>query len=92
MSLDFPRPVRLLGISGSLRRDSHNTAVLRTIADNLAEKVALRIFPLADIPLYNQDEDGPESPKPVLALRQAIAEADGLVIVSPEFNYGTPEF
>lgn len=84
------RPLHLLGLSGSLRRDSHNTAVLNTIAENLGKGVSLTPFPLNDIPLYNQDIDDGKGPAPVLALRQAIADSDGLVVSSPEFNYGIP--
>lgn len=85
MSGSFPR---LLGISGSLRRDSFNTAVLRGIAEALRGKVALTIHPLNDIPPYDGDRDGEEPPTPVRALKAAIAECDGVVLCSPEYNWG----
>ena len=81
---------RLLGISGSLRRDSYTTAVLRTLADALGPEVALALHPLNDLPLYNQDEDTETPPAAVAALRDAISAADGLVVATPEFNYGLP--
>lgn len=88
----FPQPLALLGLSGSLRRQSHCTAVLRTIQDCLAGEtggaVALDIHGLGDIPPYNADEDGDQPPAPVLALRAAIARSDGLIVLSPEYNYG----
>ena len=82
--------VKLLGLSGSLRRDSANTAVLRTLKERLAPEVALEIFPLNDLPLYDQDLDGETPPSAVAAFRAAIGAADGLIISSPEYNYGVP--
>jgi len=78
----------LLGISGSLRRDSFNTQILKTLDDALGEKAELRVFPLNDLPLYDQDLDTDTPPAPVAALRAAIGEADGIVIASPEYNHG----
>jgi chromate reductase len=83
----MPRP-KLLGISGSLRRDSFCTAILRTAAERLAAKAHLEVISLQTLPLYNQDLDGSERPAAVTALQNAIAEAAGLVIVTPEYNYG----
>ncbi len=79
---------RLLGISGSLRRDSFGTAVLRGLQDAIVADAELVLHPLNDVPLYNQDEDVDPAPEGVTRLRSAIAEADGLVILSPEYNYG----
>ena len=84
------RRPKLLGISGSLRRESYNTAILRTLKEVLAPGVELAIHPLDDVPLYNQDEDTAQPHEAVAALRAAIAEADGVILVSPEFNYGMP--
>lgn len=83
-------PIRLLGISGSLRQGSHNTAVLRSLATLLEGKADLQLYPLDDVPLYNADLDGDALPAPVQQLKQAIAQAQGLVICSPEYNYGMP--
>lgn len=80
----------LLGISGSLRRDSYSTAILRTLQEELADRLDLRLHPLDEVPLYNQDHDTVVPLSAVAALRDAIAASDGLVIVSPEFNYGIP--
>lgn len=82
--------IRLLGISGSLRRESFATAILRTLQDRMGAGATLSLHPLGDVPLYNQDLDTPEPLPAVHALRAAIAQADGLVIVSPEYNYGMP--
>jgi chromate reductase, NAD(P)H dehydrogenase (quinone) len=81
-------PLRLLGLSGSLRRASNGTAVLRGLQDELSPKVALNIFSLHGLPLYNEDDDGEHAPDPVRALRSAIEISDGVIMVSPEYNHG----
>lgn len=78
---------KILAISGSLRRESFNTAILKTLGEGL-EGVDFEIFPLNDVPLYDQDLDTATPPAAVAALRQAIRAADGLIVSSPEYNYG----
>jgi chromate reductase len=80
--------LRLLGLSGSLRRASNSTAVLRGLQDALAPKARLDIFSLHGLPLYNEDEDGEHAPESVRALRSAIETTDGVIMVSPEYNHG----
>ena len=79
---------RLIGISGSLRRASANTAILTALAEAIADLAILEVFPLNEIPLYNQDIDVEPPLSPISAFREAIAAADGIVIASPEYNYG----
>jgi chromate reductase len=88
MTSTTPSSVRILGISGSLRRASSCTAILRTLQDKLGGKAELIIHPLNDLPLYDQDIDNETAPESVFAFKRAIAEADGLIAVSPEYNYG----
>ena len=83
-------PVTLLGIAGSIRSGSFSAAILETLKAEVPEGVELTQHSLADVPLYNQDLDTDQPPAAVRSLRQAIAQADGLVIVTPEFNYGMP--
>jgi chromate reductase, NAD(P)H dehydrogenase (quinone) len=83
-------PPRVLGISGSLRKNSFCTAILHTIAESAATAIDLKIVSLMDIPLYNQDLDTDSPPAPVVLLRDAMASASGLIIVTPEYNYGLP--
>src|SRR6266850_2669341 len=78
----------LLGLSGSLRRASNSTAVLRGLQDALGLRAALDIFPLHAIPLYNEDNDAEHAPESVRALRSAIDASDGVIIISPEYNHG----
>ena len=88
---DVAHPIpRLLGLSGSLRRQSWSTAILRGLAHAIGERAALVLHPLDTIPMYNQDLDTAEPPEPVTALRRAIGAADGLVIAAPEYNHGLP--
>src|SRR5207237_8918791 len=83
-------PIKLLGLSGSIRKGSASTALLKSLEKLVRDKAELSIFSLAEIPLYNGDIDGDRKPVSVEALRQAILLADGLVISSPEYNYGMP--
>src|SRR5258708_31981641 len=78
----------LLGLSGSLRRASNSTAVLRGLQDALAPRAALNIFPLHGMPLYNEDDDAEHAPESVRALRSAIEASDGVIMISPEYNHG----
>ena len=82
--------IRLVAISGSIRRASHCTTVLRSLHPLLPPGVTLDIFPLDEVPLYNADLDGDKPPAAVVQLKSAIASADGLVLCSPEYNYGIP--
>jgi chromate reductase, NAD(P)H dehydrogenase (quinone) len=83
------RQARLLGVPGSLRRDSYSLAVLRGLQSALAPAVDLQIGDLR-LPLYDQDEDGPSTPETVQAFRHAVEESDAVVIVTPEYNHGIP--
>jgi chromate reductase, NAD(P)H dehydrogenase (quinone) len=80
--------LRLLGLSGSLRRASNSTAVLRSLRGALAPKAALNIVPLHAVPLYNEDDDAEHAPESVRALRSAIEASDGVIMISPEYNHG----
>jgi chromate reductase, NAD(P)H dehydrogenase (quinone) len=83
--------MRILGISGSLRRDSHNTSLLRAAALSLPSGVELELYDgLADLPHYNADLEVEPALDPVARLREAIADADGVLIATPEFNGSIP--
>jgi chromate reductase len=84
------RPVRLIGMSGSLRSASNSNAVLATLRDLFADRAALDIYDLAPIPPYNQDFEGEKRPPRVKAMLAAIADSDGLVLCAPEFNHSIP--
>jgi chromate reductase len=83
--------MRVLGISGSLRRDSYNSGLLRAAADVLPSGAELEVFDdLKAIPPYDADDDAELAPAPVTALREAIAEADAVLIATPEYNASIP--
>jgi chromate reductase, NAD(P)H dehydrogenase (quinone) len=82
--------VRILGIAGSLRRGSFNIATLRTAQELAPSGVTIDIFDIAPIPLYNEDVRQQGFPAPVEDLRARIKSADGLLIVTPEYNYSIP--
>lgn len=79
--------INVLGISGSLRRASFNTGLLRAAASVLPPGMEMRTFPLHDLPLFNADVEDLGTPDPVAALRSAIDQADGLLFATPEYNY-----
>jgi chromate reductase, NAD(P)H dehydrogenase (quinone) len=82
---------RILGVSGSLRRDSHNTNLLRAAAEMLPPGVKLEVFDgLRDLPPYDADLDVEPADPAVARLRQAIAAADGVLIATPEYNGSIP--
>jgi chromate reductase, NAD(P)H dehydrogenase (quinone) len=84
--------VRVLGISGSLRRDSHNRALLRA-AGELVEQhgIEFEVFDgLKAIPPYDEDDDVGAGPAPAARFRQAIADADAVLFATPEYNSSIP--
>ena len=83
-------PYTVLGISGSLRKGSFNTATLRTIQQMAAGTLTIEPFDIAPIPLYNEDVREKGFPAPVEDFRRRIKAADALLIVTPEYNYSVP--
>src|SRR5918911_1699176 len=83
--------INLVGISGSLRSGSYNSAVLRAAATAMPGERALRIESIAGIPLYNGDDEAASGvPDSVSRLKDAITAADGLLLVTPEYNNSVP--
>jgi chromate reductase len=83
--------LRILGISGSLRRGSHNTNLLRAAAESLPPGVELDVYDgLRDLPAYDADWDLDPAHPAVERLRTAIAKADGILIATPEYNGSIP--
>lgn len=83
--------MRVLGISGSLRRDSYNTALLRAAAERLPAGVELVPYEgLAEIPPYDADLEEAGTPAAVEELRAAIREADAVLLATPEYNHSIP--
>ena len=82
--------MHILGISGSLRQGSMNTAALRACAELVPDGVTLSLADLSAVPLYNEDLRTQGLPQPVLQLREQIRAADALIIATPEYNYSFP--
>jgi len=83
--------MRILGISGSLRRDSHNTALLRAAAELVPPEDELVVFDgVKDVPAYDEDDEGEPLPAAVAALVTAVAEADAVLFATPEYNASVP--
>ena len=83
--------ISIVGISGSTRRGSFNSALLRAAAAAMPEGAELRIESIAGIPLYNGDAEAEHGiPAPVARLKEAIAAARGLLLVTPEYNNSLP--
>ena len=88
--LDDAKPIRLIGMSGSLRTGSYSNAVIETLREKFSGRADLRLYDLAPIPAYNQDFEGDKRPAIVKQLLADIADADGLVLCAPEFNHSIP--
>jgi chromate reductase, NAD(P)H dehydrogenase (quinone) len=83
--------VAIIGISGSTRRGSFNSSLLRALAAATPQGVELRMESIAAIPLYNGDDEATGGiPEPVAKLKDAIAGAQGLLLVTPEYNNSMP--
>jgi chromate reductase len=83
--------VRILAISGSLRRGSHNTSLLRAAGELLPPTAELVLWDgLRDVPPYDQDDDVQPAPPAVAALRKAVADADAVIVATPEYNSSVP--
>ena len=85
--------IQLVGMSGSLRKGSFNTMLLKAASQLLPADVSMDIISIADIPLYNSYLDLPaatQRPEVVEHFRKMLTEADGILISSPEYNYSIP--
>ena len=81
----------IIGLAGSARRASFNAVLLRAAIEAAPATVTIDIASIADIPLYNGDEEASTGiPEPVRALKDRIAAADGLLLVTPEYNNSIP--
>jgi chromate reductase, NAD(P)H dehydrogenase (quinone) len=82
-------PITILGIAGSLRRDSYNKAALRYAQSVCPEGARLELYDLAGLPVFNQDEEKTPTPR-VTDFKQKIRAADAILFSTAEYNYGIP--
>src|SRR6478609_1996970 len=83
------KPLKILGIAGSLRRESYNRGALRAAQQLVPEDATLDVFELDGISGFNQDEEQ-NPPAKVVELKRRIREADAILFVTPEYNYSVP--
>jgi chromate reductase len=81
--------ITILGIAGSLRKDSYNRAALRAAQQLAPEGARLEIFDLAGIPAFSQDDEG-NLPAKVAELKEKVRAADAILFVTPEYNFSIP--
>lgn len=82
--------VRILAFAGSLRAASYNRSLLRAAVEAAPEGMTIESFDIGVVPLYNGDVEAEGDPEGVAAFKAAIAAADGVLIVTPEYNHGVP--
>ena len=82
-------PLVILGIAGSLRKESFNRSLLRAAQELTPEGARIETFELDGLPPFNQDEEANPHPK-VAEFKQRIRDADAILIVTPEYNYSIP--
>ena len=81
---------KVLGISGSLRRGSYNSALLRAAVRLMPPEATLEVAGIRGIPLYDADVEAQGIPATVSQLKEAIVSADGVLLVTPEYNNSLP--
>jgi chromate reductase len=86
----YNAPVKIIGLSGSLRQRSFNTGLLHAARELAPDGVTIEIADLSQLPLYNDDVRQAGYPAPVAALRAALASADAVLFATPEYNYSVP--
>ena len=87
----MPAPVKILALSGSLRKGSYNTALARAAAELAGDGVEVEVATLHGIPLYDGDLESEQGiPEAVEALKEKFASADGVILATPEYNNGFP--
>ena len=85
-----PAELQIVGVVGSLRRGSYNQSLLRAAQELAPAGMHIRIHDLSEIPLFSEDIERAAIPPAVASLREAVAQADGFLAATPEYNHGVP--
>jgi chromate reductase len=80
--------IRIVGFAGSLRRASFNRGLIRTAVEEAPDGIDIEVLDLAGLPLFNQDVEDAGEPPAVVRFKRAIADADAMLIATPEYNHG----
>ena len=80
----------ILGVAGSLRRASFNRGLIRAAAASAPQGIVVRPAGIGELPFFNQDVEDAGEPPAVVAFKRAIAEADAVLVATPEYNHGIP--
>jgi chromate reductase, NAD(P)H dehydrogenase (quinone) len=81
--------VNIVAIVGSLRKESYNMQLAKTMQDRYKGKMNIQIADIRSLPHFDQDEEN-NPPQPVKEFKEAIANADGVMIITPEYNWSVP--
>ena len=90
MATERGRSLTFLGLAGSLRRASYNRGLIRAAGDVAPAGIEVVPYELADIPLFNADVEAEGDPAAIADFKRAVAEADALLIATPEYNHCVP--
>jgi len=82
--------IRVVAFAGSLRRASYNRGLIRAAAESASSGFRFDVVQLDDIGLYNQDVEDAGEPPEIVAFKRAIAQADAMLVATPEYNHGVP--
>jgi len=88
--MSAPSPIKLVGISGSLRARSYNSGALSVVGSVLPEGMEFDVASLTDLPFYNADVEQRGFPAEVESFRRKVAVADALIFAVPEYNFSVP--
>jgi chromate reductase, NAD(P)H dehydrogenase (quinone) len=83
------KQIKVLAFAGSLRKSSYNKALIRAAVEEAPQNIAIEVYDLEGIPLYNADQENNPAQK-VVEFKEKIRGADALLIATPEYNYSIP--
>lgn len=87
----MPKPIKIFAITGSTRKNSSNYKILKYISENIKTEFDLEIFEdLDELPHFNPDLDTEKAPERIISFRNKIAQADGIIICTPEYVFSLP--
>ncbi len=84
------KPFRILALAGSLRQGSYNRGLLRAAEELAPDWVQVQFFDIGTLPFFNEDVEAAGDPEPVRLFKEAIRNADAVLIATPEYNGAVP--